>query len=160
MLCCWNDFLGRRQRWSCWVGEGTSANQNLDDFPLPAGTPGDQKCVYPLSQPPKVKAALGLLTPNKVDCVAPAISFLFFTLSSIKPSCLLLHLQFSKWRIATWRVNVCLYHLNVLFTIVFTLGCRKLIMVEGKGDESKISLSKQVNLSILYNVGLWTGFST
>lgn len=78
---------------------------------------------YLVSQAPKAKPALGLLTPNKIEWMAPANQvfsiFLFLVLSSLPYKSFLLSAIFynslkGDYPLPEVLNTVCLYHLNCL----------------------------------------------
>ena len=83
----------------------TLANQSLHKFPIPSDPLSTSNTV---SQFPNSKPTLSRLTPNKVDCEAPAeqvFSVLFFFSLyplSYKSSCLLSHFAFLAVHIKEW----------------------------------------------------------
>ena len=81
-------------RWNHSCLEYHVSKLNLDHVCSSVNTI-DESAVYPISQFPNAKPALGLLIPPKVDHVAPANQLFsicpFLVLYPVKASCLLSH---------------------------------------------------------------------
>ena len=80
---CWSNFLG--PRWGCYCVGATSANQHLDNFCVPVMLCATRNTVYPVSQSPNTKPALGsllsffLLKTRLTRRPQPIRYFLFFS---------------------------------------------------------------------------------